>query len=92
MADYIFSSESVTEGHPDKIADIISDTILDEILKIAPDAKVACETLNADEFIVVAGEFRITPSSFFEEIKLCIPDIVRGTKSRWWPDEYRPHH
>ncbi len=76
---YLFTSESVSEGHPDKIADIISDTILDEILKIAPDAKVACETLIADEFIVVAGEFRITPSSFFEEIKLCIPDIVRGT-------------
>ena len=75
---YLFTSESVSEGHPDKIADIISDTILDEILKIAPDAKVACETLVADEFIVVAGEFRISPSSFFEEIKQQIPLIVRG--------------
>ena len=76
---YIFTSESVSEGHPDKIADIISDTILDEILKITPDAKVACETFIADEFIVVAGEFRISPSSFFEEIKQQIPLIVRGT-------------
>jgi len=76
---YLFTSESVSEGHPDKIADIISDTILDEILKIAPDAKVACETLVADEFIIVAGEFRVAPSSFFEEIKRWIPVIVRGT-------------
>ena len=75
---YLFTSESVSEGHPDKMADIISDTILDEILKIAPDAKVACETFIADEFIVVAGEFRINPISFFEEIKQCIPVIVRG--------------
>ena len=75
---YLFRSESVSEGHPDKIADIISDTILDEILKIAPDAKVACETFIADEFIVVAGEFRINPLSFFEEVKQRIPCIVRG--------------
>jgi len=75
---YLFTSESVSEGHPDKMADIISDTILDEILKFSPDAKVACETFIADEFVVVAGEFRITPLFFFEEIKQRIPLIVRG--------------
>jgi hypothetical protein len=44
MADYIFSSESVTEGHPDKIADQISDAILDEVLRDDPYGRVACET------------------------------------------------
>jgi S-adenosylmethionine synthetase len=43
--DYLFTSESVTEGHPDKIADQISDGILDAIIKDDPDARVACETL-----------------------------------------------
>ena len=76
---YLFTSESVSEGHPDKIADIISDTILDKILESDPNAKVACETFIADEFIVIAGEFRITPPSLFKEIKQSIPGIVRET-------------
>jgi len=76
---YLFTSESVSEGHPDKIADIISDTILDIFLEQDPHAKVACETFIANEFIVIAGEFRINPSSLLQEIKQDIPDIVRET-------------
>ncbi len=69
---YLFTSESVTEGHPDKIADQISDAILDAIIKDDPGARVACETLVTTGMAVVAGE--ITTSTYAH-----IPDIVRGT-------------
>ena len=68
----VFTSESVTEGHPDKIADQISDAILDAILAKDPTARVACETLVTTGMAVVAGE--ITTSTYVH-----IPDIVRGT-------------
>ncbi len=55
---YLFTSESVTEGHPDKICDQISDAILDEALKNDPHAHVACETLATTGLVVVAGEMR----------------------------------
>src|SRR2546427_4969906 len=69
---HVFTSESVTEGHPDKIADQISDAILDAILVEDPSARVACETLVTTGMAVVAGE--ITTSTYVH-----IPDIVRGT-------------
>jgi S-adenosylmethionine synthetase len=69
---YFFTSESVTEGHPDKIADQISDAILDEIISKDPVARVACETLVTTGLAFVAGE--ITTSCYVE-----IPDIVRET-------------
>ena len=53
---YIFTSESVSEGHPDKVCDQISDAILDAYLKEAPDSRVACETLIKNNIVVVAGE------------------------------------
>ena len=56
MAGYLFTSESVTEGHPDKICDAISDAILDAILAQDPRARVACETLVKTGIVVVAGE------------------------------------
>ena len=68
---HVFTSESVTEGHPDKIADQISDAVLDAILAQDPDARVACETLVTTGMAVVAGE--ITTSTYVH-----IPDIVRG--------------
>jgi len=69
---HVFTSESVTEGHPDKIADQISDAILDAILAKDPTARVACETLVTTGMAVVAGE--ITTTTYVH-----IPDIVRGT-------------
>ncbi len=69
---YLFTSESVTEGHPDKIADQISDSILDAIIKDDPDARVACETLVTTGLVFVAGE--ITTSTYVH-----IPEIVRET-------------
>ena len=54
---YLFSSESVSEGHPDKVADQISDAILDEYLRVDKNAKVACETLLSDNLVIISGEF-----------------------------------
>ncbi len=70
--DYYFTSESVTEGHPDKIADQISDSILDAILAQDPIARVACETLVTTGLAFVAGEISTT-------CYVHIPDIVRET-------------
>jgi len=69
---YLFTSESVTEGHPDKIADQISDSILDAIIKDDPTARVACETLVTTGMAFIAGE--ISTDTYVD-----IPDIVRGT-------------
>src|SRR5437867_4842763 len=71
---HVFTSESVTEGHPDKIADQISDAVLDAIIAKDPGARVACETLVTTGMAVVAGE--ITTTTYVH-----IPDIVRGTIS-----------
>jgi S-adenosylmethionine synthetase len=69
---YLFSSESVTEGHPDKLADQISDGILDAILAVDPVGRVACETLVTTGIVLVAGE--ITTSEYVD-----IPSVVRET-------------
>ena len=68
----LFTSESVTEGHPDKIADQISDTVLDAVLAQDPLSRVACETLITTGVVIVAGE--ITTNA-----RIDIPDLVRGT-------------
>jgi S-adenosylmethionine synthetase len=72
MSDYLFTSESVSEGHPDKVADQISDAILDAILTQDPVARVACETLVTTGMAVIAGE--ITTSAWVD-----MPDVVRNT-------------
>jgi len=69
---HVFTSESVTEGHPDKVADQISDAVLDAILSRDPAGRVACETLVTTGMAVVAGE--ITTSTYVH-----IPDLVRRT-------------
>ena len=71
---FLFTSESVTEGHPDKIADQISDAILDACLDKDPYSRVACETLTTTGLVVIAGE--ITTEAY-----LAIPTILRGTVS-----------
>ena len=68
MAGYLFTSESVTEGHPDKICDAISDTILDAILTEDAHGRVACETLVKTGFVVLAGE--ITTNAHFNASEL----------------------
>ena len=65
---FLFTSESVTEGHPDKIADQISDAVLDAILEQDPTARVACETLVTTGLAVVAGEITTTADINFQKI------------------------
>jgi S-adenosylmethionine synthetase len=72
VRDFLFTSESVTEGHPDKVADQVSDTILDAVLTDDPNGRVACETLVTTGLVVVAGE--ITTETYVE-----IPRLVRET-------------
>ena len=75
MASYLFTSESVTEGHPDKIADQISDGVLDAVLRDDPYGRVACETLITTGHVMVAGE--ISTSTYVD-----IPAIARATVRR----------
>ncbi|WP_026998767.1 methionine adenosyltransferase [Eisenibacter elegans] len=81
---YLFTSESVSEGHPDKVSDQISDAILDAMLSQDPASRVACETLVTTGLVVVAGE--ITTKAYVE-----VPDIVRATieKIGYTKAEYR---
>jgi S-adenosylmethionine synthetase len=72
---YLFTSESVTEGHPDKIADQISDAILDEVMKQDPKGRVACETLVTTGLVVVAGEITTTGYVDFGDVAR---EVIRG--------------
>ena len=73
--EFLFTSESVTEGHPDKIADQVSDGVLDAIMRDDPGGRVACETLVNTGLIVVSGEIST-------DIYVDIPDIARATVRR----------
>jgi len=75
MARHLFTSESVSEGHPDKVADQISDAVLDQMLADDPESRVACETLVTTGLVLVAGE--ITTKTYVE-----IPEIARETLRR----------
>ncbi|RFA31219.1 methionine adenosyltransferase [Alkalilimnicola ehrlichii] len=68
MSDFLFTSESVSEGHPDKMADQISDAILDAILAEDPNGRVACETLVKTGLIILAGEITTRANVDFEEV------------------------
>jgi S-adenosylmethionine synthetase len=79
QGEYLFTSESVSEGHPDKVADRISDTVLDAFLAADPYARVACETLVTTNRVVLAGEVRgpdtITPEHLKHLARMAIHDI-----------------
>src|SRR2546423_4351474 len=81
--DFLFTSESVTEGHPDKIADQVSDTVLDAVLADDPDARCACETLITTGLVVVAGE--ISTETYVDISKLVRKKIadIGYTHSEW---------
>jgi S-adenosylmethionine synthetase len=72
---WLFSSESVTEGHPDKVCDQISDAVLDAVLKQDPQARVACETATTTGLVLVMGE--MTTNAYVD-----IPSIVRNTSGK----------
>ena len=74
MSNYLFTSESVTEGHPDKVCDAISDAILDDLLEKDNHSRVACETLATKGMVVVSGE---VTSSGFTEVEKVVKDTIR---------------
>ncbi len=69
---FVFTSESVSEGHPDKMADQVSDAVLDAILAVDPKARVACESLLKTGYVMLAGEITLT-----RDVKINYPAIVR---------------
>jgi S-adenosylmethionine synthetase len=76
LKDYVFTSESVNEGHPDKVCDQISDAVLDALLAEDPDSRVACESLIKTGLVVIAGEITTKANVPFGEIaKQVIRDI-----------------
>jgi len=87
-SDYLFTSESVSEGHPDKVCDRISDTIVDAYLGAMPEARVACETLATTNRVVIAGEVRgpsdITNDYIAHLARLAIKDIGYEQEGFHW--------
>ena len=81
---YLFTSESVSEGHPDKVADQISDAILDEFLRQDPESKVACETFCTSGLVVVGGE--VLSENAYVDIQETVRKVIRKigyTKSEY---------
>lgn len=74
MNNYLFTSESVTEGHPDKVCDLISDSILDELLKQDPSSRVACESMVKDNHVWVMGEITTSAKVDYEAV---VRDVIR---------------
>lgn len=83
---YLFTSESVSEGHPDKVADQISDAVLDRIIAFDPDAKVACETLVTTGQTVVAGEIKTNTYVDVQQIAREVINEIGYTKSEYMFD------
>ena len=78
LKNYLFTSESVSEGHPDKVSDRISDMVVDSYLSLEPESRVACETLTTTNKVVLAGEVRgpdIKKDDLIYKVRDCIKDI-----------------
>ena len=86
---YLFTSESVSEGHPDKVCDRISDMVVDTYLGMEPQARVACETLTTTNKVVLAGETRgpeINNDELISKVRNCIKDIGYDQEGFTWKD------
>ena len=84
---YLFTSESVSEGHPDKVCDRISDMVVDNYLSKDPEARVACETLTTTNKVVLAGETRgpsLEKEELINKVRNCIKDIGYDQKGFSW--------
>ena len=94
--EYLFTSESVSEGHPDKVADRISDTVLDAYLSADPYSRVACETLVTTNRVVLAGETRgpanVTPELLIHLARLAIQDIGYEQEGFHWRNAHVECH
>ena len=86
---FLFTSESVSEGHPDKVCDRISDMVVDTYLNLEPQARVACETLTTTNKVVLAGETRgpdINKDELISKVRDCIKDIGYDQDGFTWRD------
>ena len=86
---YLFTSESVSEGHPDKVCDRISDMVVDSYLKSEPQSRVACETLTTTNKVVLAGEVRgpeLKKNDLIEKVRDCIKDIGYDQEGFTWKE------
>ena len=86
---YLFTSESVSEGHPDKVCDRISDMVVDSYLSKDPFSRVACETLTTTNKVILAGEIRgpnINKNDIIEKVRNCIKDIGYDQEGFSWKD------
>ena len=87
--DYLFTSESVSEGHPDKVCDRISDMVVDTYLAAEPQSRVACETLTTTNKVVLAGEVRgpeIKKENLIQKVRNCIKDIGYDQAGFTWKE------
>ena len=87
---YLFTSESVSEGHPDKVCDRISDMVVDSYLSKDPYSRVACETLTTTNKVVLAGEIRgpeIKKEELIQKVRECIKDIGYDQDGFTWKDK-----
>mgnify|MGYP001358749457 FL=1 len=87
--DFLFTSESVSEGHPDKVCDRISDMVVDTYLSSEPQSRVACETLTTTNKVVLAGETRgpdINKDDLISKVRECIKDIGYDQKGFTWKE------
>ena len=88
--DYLFTSESVSEGHPDKVCDRISDMVVDTYLGMEPQARVACETLTTTNKVVLAGEVRgpeLKEDELISKVRGCIKDIGYDQDGFSWKEQ-----
>ena len=86
---FLFTSESVSEGHPDKVCDIISDMVVDSYLGSESQSRVACETLTTTNKVVLAGEVRgpeIKKDDLIQRVRDCIKDIGYDQQGFTWKD------
>ncbi len=89
---YTFTSESVSEGHPDKVCDRISDSILDAFLSEEPEARVACETFATTNRVVIGGEVGLSDQNKLSEYMERVPDIVRAAIKDIGYEQEKFHH
>ncbi len=90
LKNYLFTSESVSEGHPDKVSDRISDMVVDSYLSNDPYSRVACETLTTTNKVVLAGEVRgpeIKKDDLIQKVRNCIKDIGYDQEGFTWKEE-----
>ncbi|WP_440922818.1 methionine adenosyltransferase [Candidatus Pelagibacter sp.] len=90
LKNYFFTSESVSEGHPDKVSDRISDMVVDSFISGDPHSRVACETLTTTNKVVLAGEVRgpeIKKDELIEKVRNCIKDIGYDQEGFTWKEQ-----